>query len=302
MIFNEFKNAFQRSNHAHVQLIIINVTVFLFMGFIFVFSKIGGLEAIYEFVDHQFTIPPRLEEFLTRPWTLFSYSFAHSLTDIFHILFNMLALYWFGRLFVEYLGSDKLVALYVLGGLAGGVLYLLMFNTIPYFIEASNFRGMVGASAAVYAIMVATAVLLPDYTFFLLFLGPVKIKYIVFFYIVISFIGSVGPNAGGNIAHLGGALMGFVYMKQLQAGVNWGSWITATLDWVNSLFSSKPKVKVTYRKEEASVNRKSSIKGTGGLSKISQDEIDAILDKISDGGYESLSKEEKEKLFNASKK
>jgi membrane associated rhomboid family serine protease len=302
VIFNEFKNAFQRSNHAHVQLIIINVAVFLLMGFIFVFSKIGGLEAVYELVDHQFTIPPRLGEFLTRPWTLFTYSFAHSLTDIFHILFNMLALYWFGRLFVEYLGSDKLVALYVLGGIAGGVLYLLMFNTIPYFIEASNFRGMVGASAAVYAIMVATAVLLPDYTFFLLFLGPVKIKYIVFFYIVISFIGSVGPNAGGNIAHLGGALMGYVYMKQLQAGINWGSWITATVDWINSLFSTKSKVKVTYRKEEASVNRKAPVKGSGGLSKISQDEIDAILDKISDGGYESLSKEEKEKLFNASKK
>lgn len=302
MIFNEFKNAFQRNNHAHVQLIIINVAVFLFMGFIFVFSKIGGMEAIYEFVDHQFTIPPRLAEFFTRPWTLFTYSFAHSLTDIFHILFNMLALYWFGRLFVEYLGSDKLVALYVLGGVAGGVLYLLMFNTIPYFIEASNFRGMVGASAAVYAIMVATAVLLPDYTFFLLFLGPVKIKYIVFFYIVISFIGSVGPNAGGNIAHLGGALMGYVYMKQLQAGVNWGSWITATVDWINSLFSSKPKVKVTYRKEEANINKKTATKSSGGLNKISQDEIDAILDKISDGGYESLSKEEKEKLFNASKK
>jgi membrane associated rhomboid family serine protease len=301
VILNEFKNAFQRSNHAHVQLIVINVAVFLVMGVVFVFSKIGGFEAIYQFIDHQFTIPPQLGDYLTRPWTLFTYSFAHSLSDVFHILFNMLALYWFGRLFIEYLGSDKLVALYVLGGLAGGVLYLIMFNTIPYFIEASNFSGMVGASAAVYAIMVATAVLLPDYTFFLLFLGPVKIKYIVFFYIVVSFIGSVGPNAGGNIAHLGGAFMGYLFMKQLQAGVNWGGWITVTLDWIKSLFTSKPKVKVTYRKEASSVNKKGT-KTSGGLSKISQDEIDAILDKISDGGYESLSKEEKEKLFNASKK
>lgn len=302
MILNEFKNAFQRSNHAHVQLIVINVAVFLFMGIVFVFSKIGSFDALYQFVDHQFTIPPQIGDFVTRPWTLFTYSFAHSLTDIFHILFNMLALYWFGKLFVEYLGSDKLVALYVLGGVAGGILYLTMFNTIPYFIEASNFTGMVGASAAVYAIMVATAVLLPDYTFFLLFLGPVKIKYIVFFYIVVSFIGSVGPNAGGNIAHLGGALMGYLYMKQLQAGVNWGGWITATLDWINSLFSPRPKVKVTYRKEEATIRKKSSVKTGTPASKISQDEIDSILDKISDGGYESLSKEEKEKLFNASKK
>lgn len=308
MIFNEFRNAFQRNNHAHVQLIIINVAVFLLMGFLMVFAKISSLDGVFTFLYDQFVIPPQFVDFFSKPWTLFTYSFAHnfvyerSYPDIFHILFNMLALYWFGKLFVEYLGSDKLIALYVLGGVAGGVMYLIMFNTIPYFIAASNFPGMVGASAAVYAIMVATAVLLPDYTFFLLFLGPVKIKYIVFVYIVISFLGSVGSNAGGNIAHLGGALMGYVYMKQLQAGVNWGSWITATLDWINSLFSSKPKVKVTYRKEEASVNRKAATKASGGLNKISQDEIDAILDKISDGGYESLSKEEKEKLFNASKK
>ncbi len=302
MIFNEFKNAFQRSNHAHVQLIIINVAIFLFMGVVYVFSKIGGLEAVFQFVYDQFTIPPQLGEFLTRPWTLFTYSFAHSLSDIFHILFNMLALYWFGRLFIEYLGSDKLVALYVLGGMAGAVFYLIMFNTIPYFIEASNFNGMVGASAAVYAIMVAVATLLPDYTFFLLFLGPVRIKYIVFFYIVISFIGSVGPNAGGNLAHIGGALMGFVYMKQLQAGVNWGGWITIMLDWIKGLFESKPKVKVSYRKQEAYAQKNPTKSSVSDKSKISQEEIDAILDKISDGGYESLTKEEKEKLFNASKK
>jgi hypothetical protein len=138
---------------------------------------------------------------------------------------------------------------------------------------------------------------LPDYTFFLLFLGPVRIKYIVLFYIVISFLGSVGPNAGGNIAHLGGALIGFVYIKQLQAGVNWGGWITLTLDWFRDLFGPKQHVKVTYRKEAKATPNAGKTK-----SQISQDEIDAILDKISAGGYESLSKEEKEKLFNASKK
>lgn len=302
MILNEFKNAFQRHNNAHAQLIIINVAVFLLMGVIYVFSKIAGIESFFSVVYDQFSIPPVFSEFLTRPWTLFSYSFAHSLTDIFHILFNMLVFYWFAKLFIEYLGSDKLVALYVLGGLAGGVAYLLVFNTIPFFVErAPGFDGMVGASAAVYAVVVATATLLPDYTFFLLFLGPVRIKYIALFYIVISFLGSVGDNAGGNIAHLGGALMGFVYLKQLQAGVNWGGWITATLDWISDLFKAKPKVKVTYRKEEKTNGSKKSSKSSDA-SRVSQEEIDAILDKISDGGYESLTREEKEKLFNASKK
>ena len=294
-MFDEFKNAFQRPNNAHVQLIIINVVVFLVLIVLYVFSTASESTGLFEAIYDQFTIPPKLQEFITRPWTILTYGFAHSI-GIYHILFNMLGLYWFGRVFNEYLGSDKLVATYILGALAGGVLYLIMFNTIPYFVNNSNFPGMVGASAAVFAILVAVATLLPDYSFYLLFIGPVKVKYIAFFYIVVSFLGSVGPNAGGNLAHLGGAFMGYVYVKQLQAGVNWGGWITSTLDWLKSLFSFKPKVKVTYRKDEPSQKK------PGGPNKASQEEIDHILDKISDRGYESLTKEEKEKLFNASKK
>jgi membrane associated rhomboid family serine protease len=297
-MLDEFKSAFQRPNNAHVQLIIINVVIFLIVGIFTVIGEISGAGAFADFIYNQFTIPPTFAEYITRPWTLITYMFAHSRGDIFHILFNMLVFYWFGRLFAEYLGSDKLVGLYVLGGLAGGVFYLLMFNTVPYYIERSGFSGMVGASAAVYAIVVATATLIPNYTFFLLFLGPVRIKYIAAFYVVISFLGTTQSNVGGNLAHLGGALIGFIYLKQLQAGVNWGSWITATLDWIKELFSSKPKVKVSYRSEEKRQPKHSKVT----VSKTSQDEIDAILDKISERGYESLSKEEKEKLFNASKK
>lgn len=295
-MFDDFKNAFQRHNNAHAQLIIINVVIFLVIGFISVIGLIAQAPAIPDFIYKQFLIPPTMAEFLSRPWTLITYMFAHSRFDIFHILFNMLGLYWFGKLLVEYLGSDKLTAIYILGGLAGGLLYLLMFNTIPFFAERSDFEGMVGASAAVFAIMVAAATLLPDYTFFLLFLGPVRIKYIALFYVVVSYLGTTQVNAGGNIAHLGGALLGFIYIKQLKAGVNWGGWITVTLDWFKDLFKSKPAVKVTYRKEAKRSAKPAS------PSKASQAEIDAILDKISDRGYESLTKEEKEKLFNASKK
>ncbi|HEY9487524.1 MAG TPA: DUF6576 domain-containing protein, partial [Chryseosolibacter sp.] len=117
-------------------------------------------------------------------------------------------------------------------------------------------------------------------------------------FVFLSFLGAVGDNAGGNIAHLGGALMGFVYMKQLQSGINWGGWITVTLDWFKDLFKEKPRVKVSYRKERTSNSKApSSEKGS-----YTQEEIDRILDKISEGGYESLTKDEKEKLFNASKK
>jgi membrane associated rhomboid family serine protease len=296
-MFEEFKNAFQRYNNAHVQLIIINVAVFLALAVVLVISNVSQLPGVFEVIHDQLAIPAPIGAFLQKPWTLITYAFVHDIRGVFHILFNMLVFYWFGKLFVEYLGSDKLVALYILGALAGGLAYLMVYNIIPFYIERiGSFNGMVGASAAIYAIVVATATLIPDYTFFLLFLGPVRIKYIAGFYIVVSFLGSVGENAGGNVAHLGGALMGFVYLKQLQAGANWGSWVTVTLDWFKGLFAAKPKVKVTYRKQY-SEGQKPKAK-----SSISQDEIDAILDKISDGGYESLTKEEKEKLFNASKK
>jgi membrane associated rhomboid family serine protease len=296
-MFDEFKNAFQRYNNAHVQLIIINVVVFLALAVVYVFSNALQFPEVFIAIHDQLAIPAPIGEFVQKPWTLLTYAFVHDLTGIFHILFNMLVFYWFGKLFVEYLGSDKLIALYILGAIAGGIAYLLVYNTIPFYVERiGTFHGMVGASAAVYAIVVATATLIPDYTFMLLFLGPVRIKYIAGVCIIVSFLGSVGSNAGGNIAHLGGALIGFVYLKQLQAGVNWGGWITVTIDWFKGLFTAKPKVKVTYRKQYSDSQKPKA------KSSISQDEIDAILDKISDGGYESLTKEEKEKLFNASKK
>ncbi|MBL7870033.1 MAG: rhomboid family intramembrane serine protease [Cyclobacteriaceae bacterium] len=299
-MFDEFKNAFQKPNNTHVQLIIINVVVFLLMAVIKVFSTASGFADVFELIHAQVSIPAPFFSFLRKPWTIITYAFVHDLSGIFHILFNMLVFYWFAKLFIEYLGSDKLVALYVLGAIAGGVSYLLVYNTIPFYEALTPANGMVGASAAVYAVLVATAVLLPDYTFFLLFLGPIKIKYIALFYIVISFLGTIGGNAGGNIAHLGGALIGFIYIKQLQAGVNWGGWITTLLDSFKGLFGSQPNVKVTYRKAEPKVHQPTT--KTTKANKASQDEIDSILDKISDRGYESLSKEEKEKLFNASKK
>jgi membrane associated rhomboid family serine protease len=297
-VLDEFKSAFSRSNNGHIQLIIINVVVFVVLAILMVVSSWSSADFIFAAIHKQFSLPSEFSQFVTRPWTLITYFFTHDLGGIFHIFFNMLWLYWFGKLFVEYLGSDKLIAVYVLGGITGGIVYLMVYNLIPNPPAFLAHRAeLVGASAAVFAIMVGAATLIPDYTFFLLFLGPVKIKWIAAIYIFLSFLGSVGQNAGGEIAHLGGALIGFIYIKQLQVGINWGSWITAILDWVKGLFKPSVKVKVSYRKNEPSVAKKSP-----NLSGISQREIDDILDKISDGGYESLTKDEKEKLFKASKK
>ncbi len=300
-ILDDIKSAFRQNDNALNQLILINVIVFVGLAVLKVLPFFTGLEEVFGFVYKQFSIPPIGIDFIKRPWTIITYSFAHSLGGIFHILFNMLVLYWFGKLIAEYLGSPKVVNLYILGALAGGLLYLLFYNAVPVFAErATQVSGMVGASAAVYAIMVAAAVLLPDYTFQLIFIGPVKIKWIVAFYIFLSFLGSTGANAGGNIAHLGGAFIGWVYIRQLQSGNDWGRPIQSVLDFFRGLFEEKPKIKVTYKQKDT--KKKSSSANTRGSSDPDQEEIDAILDKIADNGYESLSKEEKQKLFNASQK
>jgi membrane associated rhomboid family serine protease len=300
-IFDDFKNAWQKQNNAPAQLIIINVVVYLFLGALMVVTRIAKIDGVFEIVHNQFSIPPIFGDFLSRPWTLLTYGFAHSLSDIFHILKNMLFFYWFSKVILEYLGNKKVISLYVLGVLAGGVAYLFVYNFIPYFQEqAPMVSGMVGASAAVTAIVVAAAVLTPNYTFFLLLFGPVKIKYIAAFFVVISFLGATGGNAGGNIAHLGGAAIGWIFIVQLRKGNDIGNWVVVFTEWVGSLFESKPKIKVTHKSTKTTNNGYSQ--AASSVSKPDQDEIDAILDKISHSGYDSLSKEEKQKLFNASKK
>lgn len=290
-LFDELKDQFRKQDNGLVKIILINVIVFLLINIVKVFSHIAENFTVYTFTQKIFLLPAPIREFITRPWTIITYAFSHE--DIFHILFNMLFLYWFGKLIHEYLGNRRLINLYILGGLAGAVLYLILFNLVPYYIHrAGASGGMLGASAAVYAIVVGAATLLPHYRFFLIFIGPVKIAYIAAFFIVLSFIGSVEANAGGNIAHLGGALMGFIFIKQLQKGRDLGKPFTAIAEFISRIFTRRSKIKVSYRGEKKSSSN----------TMPKQEEIDAILDKISRSGYESLTKEEKQKLFRASQK
>ena len=198
----------------------------------------------------------------------------------------MLWLYWFGQIFEEFLGNKRTLGLYLMGGLAGAFLFVLSFNTLPFFTHnsAAVNSSLVGASAGVMAIMVSTATLLPDYTISLILIGPVKLKWLVLFFIVIDFLGIAGPNGGGEIAHLGGGLIGFIYVKQLQKGNDW-------IGAMSNIFKRKPILTVVSKNNAArSFNEQPR-----------QEEIDHILDKISHSGYKSLNKQEKETLFRASK-
>jgi hypothetical protein len=161
---------------------------------------------------------------------------------------------------------------------------------------------MLGASAGVFAVVVGAATFMPNFKFFLLLIGPVKIVYIAAFYVFFSFISIAGANAGGDLAHLGGAAMGFIYMRQFQKGNDLGGFVMAFLSFIKSFFVKQSKIKVSYsRKASASASKSGGVGSNSGSATPDQDEIDAILDKISNSGYESLTKEEKQKLFNASK-
>lgn len=300
-IIYDFKNAWNKPNNAVVQIIIINVIIFIAINVIAVFLKLSGNAEVFDFISDKFFLPASIKKVLLQPWSFVTYFFFH--LDFFHILFNMLFLFWFGRIIQEFLGSKKVIALYVLGGLAGGLFYILMYNLIPFYAGGIENSRMLGASAGVYAIVVGAAVFMPNYTMYLLLLGPVKIKYIALVYVLLSFFQITGSNAGGDLAHLAGAGAGYLYISQMRSGNDIGAWIISFMNWVKSFFVAQPKIKVTHKANKSSSRKSatSSKPSSSSVSKPDQNEIDSILDKISQSGYDSLSKDEKQKLFNASK-
>lgn len=285
-IIEDFKNAWNKDNNALVKIILINVVVFVSASFIEIFLTLSGAGDAFKLFINKLMLPASFTTFITQPWSLISYFFLH--LGFTHILWNMLFLYWFGKIIQDNIGNNAVISLYVLGGIIGGLSYMALFNIIPYYDNRISESLMLGASAGVFSIVAGSATLLPNYTFYLLFLGPIRIKYIALFYILLSFLDVTGSNAGGEIAHLGGAMIGYLFIRQLQNGVNMGEGVINIINFFN-----KEKNKKTEENYSPTEETKYD---------ISQDEIDKILDKISESGYSSLSKNEKEKLFNASKK
>jgi len=302
-LLEEFKGAFSKPDNALIQIILINLVVFLGLILLRVLLTLTVSPDAYDVVVSYLMLPSSLGKFFMQPWTIFTYFVAHE--GILHFAFNMLWLYWFGKIVKEYLGSKRIVGLYILGGIAGGFFYMLVYNLVPFYADRVDGSMMLGASAGVLAIVVGAATFMPNFTVFLMFLGPVKIKYIALLSVVLSFAQSTGDNAGGELAHLGGAALGFIFIKQLQAGNDWSKPVTWFTSFVMSFFVHQPKMKVTDNRSKKSKTRNSSTpeaRPQKSQRALDQDEIDAILDKISQSGYDSLTKDEKERLFNASKK
>ncbi len=278
---------------------LINAGIFLsliLLSFIFSFFPNGGV--INKIITDNFDLIAPIKSFIRKPWTLLTYCFTHN--GFFHLLFNMLSLFWFGSLVQEFIGSRKLLNIYLIGGIISGLIYIAVYNLLSLSPQLNNISPTIlGASAAVYAVMFAAVALLPEYEFYLFGIILIKIKYLAFTFLIISF---VVPSSG--ISHLGGAVAGYSYIYLLRRGTDLGSPIEAFSDWWRSLWKPKPQVKIPQRKySESTVAIKS-----GSHSNLDpnyfpdQMEVDSILDKIGKSGYESLTKEEKQKLYRASQK
>jgi membrane associated rhomboid family serine protease len=305
-IIDDVKREFRYGNMV-TQIIIVNSIVFILVNIVKLILTIPNHSDRIPFENflHLFCMPASASYFLTHPWTIITSGFVHE--GFGHILWNMLTFYWFGRIVGDLLGNHRILPIYILGVIVGNLFYFLMANVTSYAIGIYA----LGASAGVMAVVACAAYVAPDYIFNVLLIGPVKLKYIalVLFFLDIIAIAN-NNNAGGSFAHFGGAALGILYASQLRKGIDLGKPVTVCVNFVTNLFSKNPKKTFSFKKGDKAYTSTKSEKSSAPKGERRsdteggsiQEKLDAILDKIKEKGYESLTKEEKEFLFNASKK
>lgn len=263
-------------------LIYLNIAIFVFVG---VYNAIFYLVTNHTplFFDKVLALSSEPSFMLKHPWTFITYMFYH--VEFLHALFNLLVLYWFGVIFVDFFGNTKLTAMYLAGGIAGGAFYMLAYNTLPIFYDEGPAL-LMGASAAIMAITFGSATFSPNYRIWLMFIGDVPLKYLALAYLVLDLIQIPFGNAGGHIAHLGGAILGaswgYIYRKR---GKNILLWLELVLEKIRNLKFQRNRITVAYKNPHTQP------------VKNNNRELDLILDKISQKGFDSLTDEEKDKLF-----
>lgn len=282
-------------------LIYINLGVFLLVNvskvifWLFQVANPDALDGEVSWVTWYFAVPASLSELAVRPWTLITYMFLHE--NFLHLLFNMIVLYFGGRIFLEYLDNRKLLSVYILGGLAGAFFYIGAFNFFPVFESSIGQSIALGASASVLAILIAVATYVPEYSIVLFLFGRLKLKYLALITILVDVLSIPWGNAGGHIAHLGGAFWGFLYIYALKKGSD----LTVNFNWFN--FKRRKKFsRASGRSETNYRGRPLSDDEYNAQRREHQEKIDQILDKIARSGYGSLSSEEKALLFRSSNK
>lgn len=297
-IIDDIKFAYRRGSML-MRFIFINIAVcvILHLATLVAWMITGDQAAVLQWVE----LPSDLSLLIRRPWTLVTYMFSHY--ALLHILFNMLWLYWLGRIFMEYFSPKQLTGVYLLGGWGGALLFLLAYNLMPSL--AGNSVFLIGASASVLAVIVATAVYAPDYKIGLLFLGEVAIKWVAIVTVAIYLIGMESGNIGGNIAHIGGALVGAWFALRIKRGRDITRPLNAVLDAVVGIFNgrsfswpaarrgnkARPQQETTQQRQQPS-----------RFDTVSEEELDRVLKKIKDAGYDALTDDERDMLFKASRR
>lgn len=303
-ILSDIKRAIRQGNNV-TRIIMFNAAVFIIINLLYVFTfhgNSGSPSAFYMAIERGLSISAQPIEILKKPWTIITHMFLHK--GMWHFVWNMLLFYWFARIFADFLGDKRMLPFYILGGIAGAVVFVLADMLLP-----TGTHGMataMGASAAVMAVIMATATLSPDYTMHLLLLGPVKIKYIALVILFLDIVGTAGmSNAGGHFAHLGGAMFGVLYVLALRKGTDLTQGLQNLLDKIPKIqFKSSPKkkhaksMKVVHRKKEGKKSDQTRPPNDASF----QEKLDLILDKIKEQGYDSLTDQEKDFLYQASKK
>ena len=280
------------------RLILINTVVYLIVnlvGLLIGLFNPGGSSELSP-LGEALALPANLSLLASKPWTLFTYMFLQE--RFFHLLFNIVMLYFGGMIFQEYLSQSKLLWTYIIGGFFGGLFFVLAFNVLPVFTSIADISIAMGASASVLAIIIAISTYVPDFTVHLFLFGKLKLKYLAIAFIAIDILSIDGNNPGGHIAHLGGAMWGFIYAFSLKNGND-----------IYKILSHFRIPKFTWNKKDTKLNISRPKSGKplsddeyNARRAASQEEIDQILDKISKSGYSSLSKKEKEMLFKTSNK
>ena len=288
--FINFKAEYDKGSIVN-KLTYINIIVFAVVNIIALFAYMFQTD-IYLFVQKLY-LPADLKTLINQPWSLITYMFLHS--GLLHLFFNLIWLHFGGKLFLQYLNSKQLLTTYVFGGICGGIFFILLYNYIPVFKPFAVNALAIGSSASVYAIMIAIATYTPNHTVQIPFFGLLKLKYIAIFMISMDILSIPKENAGGHIAHIGGAIFGYFYIYQIRKGRDISDNFFTFLQKLSNTFKPKSNLKTVHRRP------KTDYEFNSNKSRV-QKEVDKILEKIANSGYESLSKEEKALLFKESKK
>ena len=286
-ILDVLKSFFLQKNMLS-RLMLINIVIWLICLFISVFTWLFNISDI-SFVTKLFAVPSDISSLAEKPWSVFTYMFLQE--QFGHLFFNMLMLYYGGKIFLQYFSEKQLLLTYIFGGLFGALFFILAFNAFPVFEDMKGHAFALGSSASVLSILIAASTYRPDYTLNLFLLGQVKMKWVAIVFVVIDFLSITKGNSGGHIAHLGGALWGFLYAFMLKSDFD-----------IYKIFKKKAKIRVKTVNSENYHRRPKTDEQYNAERAQEQEDVDRILEKIAKNGYSSLSDKEKEFLFRQSKK